>query len=131
MTLDWTDYAADGHHRIALNLVTKHGRASPLLGKTVSAADLTDRRNEHEDELLLRRLKRLIPEGMRVHVLADRSFGDVKLYELLAHELGFAFTIRFRGCITVETADGADGITKTAAERVPANGVVKILRGAK
>jgi len=37
VSLDWTDYADGTQHRIALNLVTKHGRATPLIWKTVTA----------------------------------------------------------------------------------------------
>lgn len=31
VSLDWTEYATDGHSRIAINLVTEHGRATPLV----------------------------------------------------------------------------------------------------
>jgi hypothetical protein len=34
-----------------------------------------------------------------VTILADRGFGDQKLYELLKDQLGFDFVIRFRGVI--------------------------------
>jgi len=30
IALDWTEYAKDGHHVIAANLITSHGRATPL-----------------------------------------------------------------------------------------------------
>ena len=119
VSLDWTDYADGAQHRIALNLVTKHGRATPLLWKTVTSEELTGRRNEHEDALL-RLLKWLLPDGIeQVIVLADRGFGDVGLYELLKADLGFDFVIRFRGCILVESSAGERRI---GAEWVPANG---------
>ncbi len=35
---DWTEFDADNQSTIALYLVTKHGRATPLLWKTVACA---------------------------------------------------------------------------------------------
>ena len=119
VSLDWTDYADGTQHRIALNLVTRHGRATPLIWKTVTSKELTRRRNEHEDELL-RTFKWLLPSCVaRVIVLADRGFGDVALYEALKQDLGFDFVIRFRGCITVLAATGE---IRSASGWVPGNG---------
>lgn len=119
VSLDWTDYADGTQHRIALNLVTKHGRATPLIWKTVTSDELTHRRNEHEDELL-RKFRWLMPYGNeQVVVLADRGFGDVALYELLHEELGFDFVIRFRGCILVESMSGD---CRPGIDWVPGNG---------
>jgi len=118
VSLDWTDYADGTQHRIALNLVTRHGRATPLIWKTVTAKQLTKRRNHHEDQLL-RQLKWLLPSGVKqVIVLADRGFGDVALYEELKTDLGFDFVIRFRGCIDVLAA----GVKRSASGWVPSNG---------
>ena len=119
VALDWTDYADGTLHRIALNLVTRHGRATPLIWKTVTAKELTGRRNAHEDRLL-RQFKSLMPSGVQqVIVLADRGFGDVALYEELVKDLGFDFVIRFRGCIAVRSPSGE---TRMASEWVPSNG---------
>ncbi|MBI5479928.1 MAG: IS4 family transposase [Deltaproteobacteria bacterium] len=126
-SLDWTEYGDAGQHRIALNLVTRHGRATPLLWHTVTDAELTGRRNEHEDELL-RRFAQVRPTTLRdVIILADRGFGDVALYELLHHELGFHFIIRFRGCIFVRDEHG---VTARARDWVPAGGRMRLLRNA-
>ena len=46
-----------------------------------------------------------VAEGVRVQLLADRGFGDQKLYELLKG-LAWDYTIRFRGNIEVESRDG-------------------------
>lgn len=106
VALDWTDFDADGHTTIALHLVTRHGRATPLLWKTVSQAELKDRRNEYEDELLLR-FKEVLPAGVeKVTVLADRGFGDRKLLDFLSEVLNFDHVIRIRGNITVTAATG-------------------------
>ena len=52
VSLDWTEYGAHGHSRIAVNLVTTHGRATPLVWKTVETKRLKRRRNRVEDEVL-------------------------------------------------------------------------------
>ena len=43
--------------------------------------------------------------GCRVTILADRGFGDQKLFAFLP-KLGFGYVIRFRGNIHVTDADG-------------------------
>jgi hypothetical protein len=127
-SLDWTVYADGDRHRIALNLVTRHGRATPLIWKTVTAGELTNRRNEHEDALL-RTFKRLLPSSVtEVRILADRGFGDIDLYDMLRGELGFHFVIRFRKCITVRDAEGT---ARKGGEWVPSNGHALLLPHAK
>jgi hypothetical protein len=127
LALDWTEFDADDHSTIALYLVTSHGRATPLLWKTVVKSELEGWRNDHEDALLAL-FARLRPEGLqRATVLADRGFGDQKLYRFLG-ELQLDFIIRFRGVVKVEAADGE---SKTAAEWVPSNGRACRILGAK
>ena len=126
VALDWTEFDDDDHATIALNLVTSHGRATPLLWKTVKKSRLKGKRNKHEDALLYR-LYETLPMGTKATVLADRGFGDQKLYAF-CKELGFDFLIRFRGIVRVESADGE---VRTAAEWVPSNGRPKILRTAR
>lgn len=104
VVLDWTDFDADGHATIALSLVTAHGRTTPLVWRSVKKAQLNGQRNVYEDTVLLR-LHEVLPPGVKVTVLADRAFGDQNLYALLA-DLGFAFIIRFRGVVIVESRDG-------------------------
>jgi hypothetical protein len=41
-----------------------------------------------------------------VCIAADRGFGDQKLYRMLTEELKFDYVIRFRGNISVTSADG-------------------------
>jgi hypothetical protein len=105
--LDWTEYAPDGHSTICLSLVTKHGRATPLLWKTVETSAMKGRRNGYEDELL-HLLKTCLPRDrqVRVIVLADRGFGDAALYAELQEELGFDFIIRFRRHVHIEVQGG-------------------------
>ena len=104
VAMDWTDFDADNQSTLALHLVTRHGRATPLLWLTVDKDELKNQRNDFED-LCLSRLKALLPEGVSVTILADRGFGDVKLFEFLV-SLGFRYVIRFRGNIHVSAADG-------------------------
>ena len=83
VAMDWTDFDRDNQCTLALHLVTNHGRATPLLWLTVDKDELKDQRNDFED-LCLARLKALLPEGVTATILADRGFGDVKLFEFLA-----------------------------------------------
>jgi Transposase DDE domain len=126
VAMDWTDFDADDQTTLALNLVTRHGRAMPLLWLTVSKDELKDRRNDWED-LCLTRLAEILPEGVAVTILADRGFGDTKLFAFLV-ELGFAYVIRFRGNIHVTAADGE---TRDAADWVGKGGRARKLRDAE
>jgi hypothetical protein len=94
-----------------LSLITEHGRATPLIWLTVDKKTLKDQRNLHEDRLLVR-LAEILPPQVKVRIIADRGFGDHKLYRLPTEQLHFDHVIRFRGNITVTAADGE---TRTAA----------------
>jgi Transposase DDE domain len=127
VALDWTDFDQDNQSTIALYLVTKHGRATPLVWKSVLKSELKDWRNEHEDALL-ERFREVVPTSTKVTVLADRGFGDHKLYELLKDQLGFDFVIRFRGVIKVTDEKGE---TRAATDWVPDTGRPRLLRKAR
>jgi len=127
VAMDWTDFDADKQATLSINLITAHGRATPLLWRTVSKKGLKDNRNDYEDELLCR-LKEVLPEGVKVTVLADRGFGDTKLYDFLKQDLGFDFVIRFRGNITVTDHQGE---SRKAQDWVGIGGRAKTLRNAK
>ena len=126
VAMDWTDFDGDDQATLALNLVTGHGRAMPLLWLSVWKDELKDQRNDIEDTCL-RRLSEVVPPGCRVTILADRGFGDHKLFAYLA-DLGFAYVIRFRGNIHVTDAAGE---TRTAAHWVGRSGRARKLRGAR
>jgi hypothetical protein len=113
VAMDWTDFDADNPSTLALHLITRHGRATPLLWLTVDKDELKNQRNDFED-LCLSRLKALLPEGVAVTILADRGFGDVKLFEFL-ESLGFQYVIGFRGNIQISAANGE---TRLAADWV-------------
>jgi len=126
VALDWTEFDADSQSTIAMHLITTHGRATPLMWLTVDKGKLEGRRNEYEDRLL-ERLREIVPAEMKVTVLADRAFGDQKLYTGLK-DIGFDYVIRFRECIHVTNAAGE---TRIAAEWVGGNGQAKLLRDAR
>jgi Transposase DDE domain len=126
VAMDWTDFDHDDQATLVLGLVTSHGRAAPLLWLTVWKEELTNRRNDYEDACL-RRLSELVPPGCHVTILADRGFGDQKLFAFLG-ELGFDYVIRFRGNIHVANADGQ---TKPAIEWVGKAGRARKLRDAR
>lgn len=126
VAMDWTDFDADDQATLALSLVTNHGRATPLLWLSVLKDELKDQRNDFED-LCLARLAQVLPEGVAVTILADRGFGDTKLFDFLG-TLGFAYVIRFRGNIHVSAADGQ---TRPAAAWVGKGGRARKLRDAE
>ena len=127
VAIDWTDYDPDNQSTIAIYLVTKHGRATPLIWKTVKKSTMQGWRNEYEDQVI-ERLHEVLPADVKVTVLADRGFGDQKFYELLKDQLGFDFVVRFRGVIKVTSAEGE---TKSALAWTPNNGRSLLLRGAR
>jgi hypothetical protein len=126
VALDWTEFDADGQSTIALHLVTTHGRATPLIWKTVKKSKLKNRRNDYEDALLVQ-FKEILPPGVQVKILADRGFSDHKLLEFLPNELGFSYVIRLRSNITVTSASGEQ---RTASDWVGKNGRLRTLRDA-
>jgi DDE family transposase len=117
VALDWTEFDRDDHATLALHLITRHGRATPLIWLTVRKSELAGERNAAEDRLL-RRFRQIVPREVRVTILADRGFGDAGLYALL-WEMGFDYLIRFRGSIYVADSDGA---RRPAKEWVPPSG---------
>jgi hypothetical protein len=117
VALDWTEFEADDHSTLALYLVTRHGRATPLIWKTVQKSGLAGHRNLYEDELL-ERFHDALPDQVRVTVLADRGFGDQKRYEH-AKSLDFDYVIRFREGILVCNQFGEQ---KPASEWLPESG---------
>jgi len=126
VAMDWTDFDSDGQTTLALNLVTGHGRATPLIWLTVWKDELAEQRNAFEDACLSR-LAEVLPSGVAVTILADRGFGDHKLFAFLA-ELGFGYVIRFRGNIHVTDAGGE---VRAAADWVGKGGRARKLRGAQ
>jgi hypothetical protein len=126
VAMDWTDFDPDNHATIMLSMVTRHGRATPLIWLTVHKDTLKNQRNNYEDQVL-RRLADALPQGVKVLILADCEFGDQKLYRFLTKELKLDYLIRFRGNINVTSEDGE---TRPAADWVGIGGRSRTLRNA-
>jgi Transposase DDE domain len=126
VAMDWTDFDADGQTTIMLSLLTRHGRATPLMWLTAETATLKNHRNEYEYQALVR-LADALPANIKVCIVADRGFGDQKLYRFLTEDLKFDYVIRFRGNITVTAVDGE---VRTASGWVGPGGRASVLRGA-
>ena len=72
---------------------------------TVDKATLKNHRNAYEYRVLVQ-LAEVLPPDVKVLIVADRGFGDQKLYRVLTEELKFDYLIRFRGNIAVASAEG-------------------------
>jgi len=124
VALDWTEFDADKQATICLYMITRHGRATPLLWKTVSKKTLAGKRNEYEYDVV-GHLHDALPPDVKITLLADRGFGDQKMYAFL-DTFGWDYVIRFRECIHVTDANGT---TKPAADWLESTGRAKMLKG--
>ena len=125
VALDWTSFARDGHQTLVLSMLTGHGRATPLMWRTVQASTLKGNQRRHEEELL-RALRHAMPQGVKVTVVADRGFGNGAVIQCL-EALGFEYVLRIRGdfCVT-----NAKGERRLASDWVGVKGRSRTLRGA-
>jgi len=126
IAMDWTDFDFDDQTTLVFSLISNHGRATPLLWFSVFKAELDGKRNDIED-MCLARLKEALPEDAKVTILADRGFGDTKLFGFL-EKLGFEYVVRFRGDIFVTAENGE---TRLAADFVGANGRARKIANAE
>ena len=126
IAMDWTDFDADDQTTLVFSLISNHGRATPLMWFSVFKAELEGKRNDIEDMCLVR-LKEALGEDVKATILADRGFGDAKLFGFLG-ELGFDYVVRFRGDTFVIAEDGE---TRRAEDFVGVNGRARKLVNAK
>ena len=91
VALDWTDIRS--FHTLMAAAVLK-GRAIPLLWASYTDGQLHRSQNAFE-EGLLRLLVTMLPDGVRVILLADRGFGRTELAKT-CRQLGIRFVIRIR-----------------------------------
>ena len=82
------------------NLLTEHGRATPLLWKTVNKSTIKNNRARYEDQILSK-LKEIVPSAVRVTILADRGFADQLFFKFISEQLGFFYIIRTRSNINI------------------------------
>jgi hypothetical protein len=125
-SIDWTDFDADNQSMIAVNLVTSHGRATPILWKTVNKSSLKNNRARYEDQILSQ-LKNILPPDITVTLLCDRGFADQRFFDFIDKTLGFFYIIRIRGGIYVRHANGEQ---KLAKEWLKDNGHTRCLENA-
>ena len=126
VALDWTSFARDAQDTVVVSMLTRHGRATPLLWQTVKSSTLKGRQTQYEDRLL-HRLYEVLPEGVKVTVVADRGFADCKLFEYLSEELGFGYVIRLRGQYYITSTKGE---RRKASQWVGTGGRARTLRDA-
>lgn len=103
--IDWTVFAKDEQMTICLRLITSHGRATPLLWKTVSTVNLKGKKNIYVNEIL-KRLRSLVPSHCEVILLGDREFGTLNMFETVHKNLGFHYIFRVKRNFTVTTKEG-------------------------
>lgn len=121
IALDWTEFEGDDHVTLRAHTATSHGRATPLVWRTVQKSKLRGTRTATE-HAVIEMLHRWVDPKVRLTLLADRGFGDRKLYELLKL-YGWDFVVRFKGNIIVEH----DGTNKPAKEWIAPNGRATML----
>jgi hypothetical protein len=105
VALDWTEFDGDKQATICLYMITRHGRATPLVWKTVPKATLAGKRNDYEYSVV-EQLGSIVSPEVKITLLADRGFGDQKFYAILG-TFGWDYVIRFRDCIRVTDVSGA------------------------
>jgi hypothetical protein len=125
VTMDWTDFDKDDQTTLVLSLVLRNGRAIPLVWLNVRKSELKERRAMYE-RTAVQELRSALPEDVRVTLLADRGFGDTKLFDHLLGIPGFDFIVRFKKCYLIT----ASGYTGKAQDAVYPNGRIRVLSGA-
>lgn len=123
VALDWTDFDQDGQSTLVASMVTSHGRATPLVWKTVSKDALKNNRNEVEDSLVTL-LRYNVPLSTKITLLADRGFGDVDFYAYQS-AIDVGHVIRFRGNIFVTDTSG---VSKPARGWLAPDGKAHVMR---
>lgn len=127
VSVDWTDFDADKHATLSINMATEHGRSTPLIWETVEKSRLKYNRAHYEDQLLSR-LRELVHYDVEVIVLADRGFADHKFFEFLGNELGFRYIIRSKSNFNITDKRGN---TKSSKEWLNSSGRMKCLEDVK
>ena len=106
--MDWTVFAKDLHMTLTLRLVTKHGRATPLLWQSVNSIGLKGHKNDYVFALF-KRLRQIVPADTKVIVLGDREFGVLNNMKRLKEEHGFDYILRIKRNFTVFDAAKTKG----------------------
>jgi hypothetical protein len=126
VALDWTEFDHDGQSTLQANLVSSHGRATPLIWLSAEQSSLEGMRAEVEDALLSRLRETLPATVSKVVILADRGFGNPGRWQA-SEAFGFDFVFRIRKDTRVADAKGSE---KAAEEWVHPGGRIVTLKGA-
>lgn len=126
VNVDWTEFDADDQSTLVASLQLGRGRALPLVWKTEVKSKLLGRKWECF-EGLMDRLRRAVPEDVRVWIVGDREFGARNVYEMLESR-GFDYVLRFRADIHVTTPQGE---TRRARDWALPTGRARSLVGAR
>ena len=125
VTMDWTDFDKDDQTMLVISLVLKHGRAIPLVWFNVRKPNLDGNRSLYERTAAWE-LRRALPDDVTVTMMADRGFGDTKLFDHLLNIPNFDFIVRFKKCYIAQSAD----YSGKAEDGIPRNGRIRVLRDA-
>lgn len=101
IAIDWTDFYKDNQTTLSAKLVTKHGRATPLVWQTYYLDKIKGMKFIHENELL-KTLYDYLPKDAEVVILADRGFGSQNRLSNIKHTYRFEYVIRFKKNIYVQ-----------------------------
>jgi hypothetical protein len=74
VAMNWSEIDGDDESTLCIYMLSTHGRALPLLWRTVVKSELKGQRTGHELELV-RALAALVPQHVRIVLTADRGFG--------------------------------------------------------
>jgi hypothetical protein len=123
VAMDWTCFDEDDHWTLSLSLVTRGRRTIPLVWQTIKKSEVNGNQKFFE-RLLLLALYAVIPRKVKVVVVADRGFGDVRQYDFIRAEIGWDFVIRYRKDIHVRY----HGQMTPSSALVPTRRQVRIIR---
>jgi hypothetical protein len=126
IALDWTVFEKGKQQTLMLSMLTGHGRATPLMWRTVELKTLKGHQSEHENSLL-RGLREVVPAGVKVTVVADRGFNGCEFLSMLSEELRFDYVVRLDDHFYVTSAEGE---RRKASAWVGARGRARTLRNA-
>lgn len=127
VALDWTSFWHDKQKTLCLNLLTNHGRATPLIWQSVDDKRLKHNQGHHEDQILSR-LKAVLPDDVNVTLVADRGFASYRFFDFIENQLGFNYVIRIKSSTTVISAKDT---TKKAKEWLRPDGRALNIKQAK
>ena len=127
VSLDWTEYDYTDQSRVTINMITSHGRATPLVWLTAVKSEMKSRRSKYEKKVL-RLLKASVPEGTKVIVTADRGFSSIDLFAYMKERLGWHYITRTKE--NVEVYDDAHTLGRKIKElRLVRGSAPRVLRG--